>query len=393
MKGTQISVRRDVEAGYFATLRRDIHAHPELGFKEVRTSALIADTISSWGIPVYREVGRTGVVGVLRNGDSQRAIGFRADMDALPISEENLFAHASTHQGVMHACGHDGHTAMLLAAGKYLVRHRNYNGTIYLIFQPAEEGGGGARVMMDDGLFDRFPMDAIFGLHNWPGLETGRFAIAPGPVFASTSDFGVNIHGKGAHAAMPHNGIDPVIIGCQVVQAFQTIITRNIRPIDAAVISVTMINAGQATNVIPESCAIRGTVRTFSSDVLDTIEQRMCRIANLTCESFGATCEFKLNRNYPATVNHMKETAFVREVLAEVVGDDNVVEFESTMGAEDFSFFLTEKPGCYFVLGNGSAFGQDGSSCGLHNPRYDFNDELIPIGASMWIRMAEKWLA
>jgi len=384
------------EAATLASLRRDIHAHPELGYQEQRTAALIADTLTQWGIPVHRGLGGTGVVGVVRNGSATRAVGLRADIDALPVTERNTFAHASMYAGRMHACGHDGHTAMLLAAARYLAAHRDFDGTVYLVFQPAEEGGGGARAMIRDGLFERFPMDAIFGIHNWPGLRVGQFAVRAGPVFASTSEFKVTIRGRGAHAAMPHDSIDPLPVACQIVQAFQTVISRNKRPLDAAVISATMIRAGEATNVIPESCELRGTVRTFTVEVLDMIEQSMRRIAEATCQAFAAGCEFTFTRNYPPTVNHPRETGFVGELLAELVGAENVKEFEPTMGAEDFSYFLQEKPGCYFVIGNGDGAhrtaGHGEGPCVLHNPSYDFNDELIPLGGSMWVRLAEKWL-
>jgi len=385
------------DAAALAALRRDIHAHPELGYQEERTAALIADTLGRWGIAVHRGLGGTGVVGSVRNGSTARAVGLRADIDALPVTERNTFAHASVHAGRMHACGHDGHTAMLLAAARHLAAHRNFDGTVYLIFQPAEEGGGGARAMIRDGLFERFPMEAMFGIHNWPGLPVGQFAIRSGPVFASSNDFKITIHGRGAHAAMPHNGIDPIPAACQMVQAFQTIISRNRPPLDAAVISVTMIRAGEATNVIPESCELRGTVRTFTIELLDIIEERMRRIAAATCEAFATGCEFEFRRNYPPTVNHARETAFTREVLGELVGAQNVGEFEPTMGAEDFSYFLQEKPGCYFVIGNGDgthrSAGHGGGPCMLHNPSYDFNDELIPLGGSMWVRLAERWLS
>jgi hippurate hydrolase len=384
------------EAAALAALRRDIHAHPELGYQEERTAALIADTLGRWGIAVHRGLGGTGVVGSVRNGSTARAVGLRADIDALPITERNTFAHASVHAGRMHACGHDGHTAMLLAAARHLAAHRNFDGTVYLIFQPAEEGGGGARAMIRDGLFERFPMEAMFGIHNWPGLPVGQFAIRSGPVFASSNDFKITIRGRGAHAAMPHNGIDPIPAACQMVQAFHTIISRNRPPLEGAVISVTMIRAGEATNVIPESCELRGTVRTFTIELLDLIEERMRRIAAATCEAFATSCEFEFRRNYPPTVNHARETAFTRAVLGELVGVENVGEFEPTMGAEDFSYFLQKKPGCYFVIGNGDgthrSAGHGGGPCMLHNPSYDFNDELIPLGGSMWVRLAERWL-
>src|SRR6202050_5560554 len=384
------------EAATMQALRRDIHAHPELCFQEQRTSDLIADALAGWGIPVHRGLGKTGVVGIVKNGNGSRAVGLRADIDALPVTEHNTFAHASVNPGKMHACGHDGHTAMLLAAAKYLARHRNFDGTVYLVFQPAEEGGGGAREMIKEGLFKLFPMDAIFGAHNWPGLGVGQFALRSGPVFASTSEFKVTIRGRGAHAAMPHNGIDPIPVACQIVHAFQTIISRNKRPIDTGLISVTMINAGEATNVIPDTCVLQGTARTFTIEVLDLIEERMRRIAEATCQAFGATCEFVFRRNYPPTVNHPEATKFAHKLLSGLVGAHNVKEFEPTMGGEDFSYFLLEKPGCYFLIGNGDGSHRSGGHgagpCMLHNSSYDFNDELIPLGGSMWVSLAESWL-
>ncbi len=384
------------DAPAIQALRRDIHAHPELCFQEERTSELIAKALTDWGIPVHRGLGKTGVVGIIKNGTSNRAVGLRADIDALPMTEHNHFPHASTQPGKMHACGHDGHTAMLLAAAKHLSKHRNFDGTVYLVFQPAEEGGGGAREMIKDGLFEKFPMEAIFGAHNWPGMAAGQFALASGPVFASSNEFKIVLRGKGSHGAMPHLGLDPVPAACQMVQAFQTIITRNMRPIDAGVISVTMIHAGEATNVVPDSVEMQGTVRTFKLDVLDMIERRMQEVAEGVAATFGLKCEFEFHRNYPPTINHPDETAFAREALAEMVGPENVQDFEPTMGAEDFSYFLLEKPGCYFLIGNGDGTHRIGGHglgpCMLHNPSYDFNDELIPLGGSMWVRMAEKWL-
>jgi hippurate hydrolase len=345
---------------------------------------------------VHRGIGRTGVVGVIRGGDSPRAVGLRADIDALPITERNDFAHRSAHPGKMHACGHDGHTAMLLAAAKHLAAHRRFDGTVYLVFQPAEEGGAGAREMIRDGLFERFPMEAIFGAHNWPGLPVGQFALKAGPVFASTNEFRLTVRGRGAHAAMPHNGIDPVPIACQIIQAWQTVISRNLRPIDAGVISVTMLRAGEAINVIPETCELQGTVRAFSADALDLIERRMQHLARSIGDAHDATVEFSFVRNYPPTVNPARETEFTRQVLTELVGVDQVHEFEPTMGAEDFSFFLLEKPGCYFLIGNGDGThrpdGHGAGPCLLHNPSYDFNDAAIPVGASAWVKIAEAWL-
>lgn len=385
------------EAAALTAVRRDIHAHPELCFEEARTADVIANRLAEWGIPVLRGLGRTGVVGVLRSGSSERAVGLRADIDALPITEHNRFAHVSKHAGKMHACGHDGHTAMLLAAAQHLARHRDFDGTVYFVFQPAEEGGGGAREMIRDGLFERCPMQAIFGMHNWPGLAVGQFAVCEGPCMASSNEFRITIRGKGSHAALPHLGLDPVPVACQLVQALQTIVTRNKQPIDAAVISVTMIHAGEATNVVPDTCEIQGTVRTFSLGVLDLIERRMKEIAEHTCAAFGTQCEFAFHRNYPPTVNHAHEAAFVRQVMQDLVGQQNTLVFEPTMGAEDFSYFLLDKPGAYFVIGNGEgdhrAEGHGLGPCTLHNPNYDFNDALIPIGATLWVNLAHAWLA
>jgi amidohydrolase len=384
------------QADAIRALRRDIHAHPELCFEEVRTSDLIARTLQSWGIEVHRGLGKTGVVGVIQGRPGKRALGLRADIDALPMTEHNTFAHASRHAGRMHACGHDGHTAMLLAAAQHLAASRDFEGTVYLVFQPAEEGGGGAREMIKDGLFERFPMDAIFGMHNWPGMAVGQFAIKDGPCFASSNEFHIIIRGKGCHGAMPHLGIDPVPIACQLVQAFQTILTRNMRPIETGVISVTMIEAGQATNVIPDSVTMQGTVRTFTTDTLDLIEARMREITRHVCAAFGAEADFEFSRNYPPTNNHTHETHFVRQVMAEVAGAANVLPFEPTMGAEDFSFFLQHKPGAYFVIGNGDGAHREGGHglgpCMLHNPSYDFNDQLIPLGATFWVQLAQRWL-
>ncbi len=378
-------------------IRRDIHAHPELCFQEERTADVVAKALTDWGIPIHRGLGKTGVVGILKNGTSSRAVGLRADIDALPMTEHNTFEHASKHAGKMHACGHDGHTAMLLAAAKHFSKHRNFDGTVYLVFQPAEEGGGGAREMIKDGLFEKFPMEAIFGAHNWPGMPVGTVGLNPGAVMASSNSFRVVIRGKGSHAALPYMGIDPIPVACQMVMAWQTIITRNRKPIDPGVISATMIHTGEAINVVPDSAEIRGTVRTFSMDTLDMIERRMREVAEHTSAAFGATCEFEFTRSYPPTINHAAETEFVRRALTPVVGASGIVPFEPTMGAEDFSFFLQAKPGCYFMLGNGDGEHREGGHgmgpCMLHNPSYDFNDELIPIGASCWVKIAEEWLA
>ena len=384
-------------AASMANIRRDLHAHPELCFQEVRTADVVAAKLSEWGIPIHRGLGTTGVVGIVKAGSSDRAIVLRADMDALPMQEFNTFTHASQHPGKMHACGHDGHTAMLLAAGQYLANNRNFDGTVYLVFQPAEEGGGGAREMIKEGLFEKFPVQAVFGMHNWPGASVGKFAVSAGPVMASSNEFKITVRGKGGHAALPHNAIDPVPVACQMVQAFQTIISRNKKPVDAGVISVTMIRAGEATNVIPDSCELQGTVRTFTIEVLDMIEQRMREVAQHTAAAFGAQCEFEFVRNYPPTINAAHEADFARGVMASIVGASNVGEQEPTMGAEDFSYMLQAKPGCYSFIANGDGahreMGHGGGPCMLHNPSYDFNDDLIPLGATYWARLAEAWLA
>ncbi|CAN7615386.1 M20 family metallopeptidase [Pseudoduganella sp. LjRoot289] len=378
-------------------IRRDLHAHPELCYEEERTSDVVAAKLSEWGIPVVRGLGLTGVVGIIKNGTSARAIGLRADMDALPMQEINTFAHASRHPGKMHACGHDGHTAMLLGAAHHLAQQRDFDGTVYLIFQPAEEGGAGARRMIEDGLFERFPMDAVYGMHNWPGMAAGTFGVCEGPMMASSNEFHVTVRGKGAHAAQPHKGIDPIMVAIHIAQAWQTVITRNKSPLDTAVLSITQIHAGSATNVIPDDAKLVGTVRTFTTEVLDLVEERMRMLAEHIAAGFDAEVEFTFKRNYPPLVNHAQETRFAVEVMKAVAGDGMVDDkIEPTMGAEDFAFFLQEKPGCYIFLGNGEGDHRDGGHglgpCVLHNASYDFNDNLLPIGASFWVRLAETAL-
>lgn len=378
-------------------IRRDLHAHPELCYEEQRTSDVVAARLTEWGIPVVRGLGVTGVVGIIKNGSSKRAIGLRADMDALPMHEVNTFAHASRHAGKMHACGHDGHTAMLLGAAHHLATHRNFDGTVYLIFQPAEEGGAGARRMIDDGLFEQFPMDAVYGMHNWPGMEAGTFGVVAGPMMASSNEFRVVVKGKGAHAAQPHKGVDPVMVAVQIAQAWQTIISREKNPLDTAVLSITQIHSGSATNVIPDEAVMIGTVRTFTTEVLDLIETRMEEVATHTAAASRATVEFGFKRNYPPLVNHPEKTAFAVEVMKAVAGADRVVtNVEPTMGAEDFAFMLQAKPGCYVFIGNGEGAHREGGHglgpCQLHNASYDFNDTLLPIGASYWVKLAEMSL-
>ena len=378
-------------------IRRNIHAHPELCYEEQRTADIIAQKLTDWGIPVLRGMGVTGVVGVIRRGTGTAAIGLRADMDALPMQEFNTFAHASRHDGKMHACGHDGHTAMLLGAAHHLAKYGNFDGTVYLIFQPAEEGGAGAKRMMDDGLFERCPMQAVYGMHNWPGAPVGTFGVTPGPMMASSNEFEVIVRGKGAHAARPHKGTDPIMVAVQIAQSWQTIVSRNKNPIDAGVLSITQIHAGSATNVIPDDATLIGTVRTFTIEVLDLLEQRMREVATHTAAAFGAGVEFNFKRNYPPLINHPQQTAFAVGVLQQIVGTGQVnAQVEPTMGSEDFAFMLQAKPGCYVFIGNGEGdhrdMGHGLGPCNLHNPSYDFNDDLLPIGATYWVRLAEAAL-
>ena len=382
-----------------AALRRDLHAHPEMGFEEQRTSDIVAEQLAAFGIPLQRGLAGTGVVGIVHGRDggaSGRAVGLRADMDALPVQEQNSFAHKSRHAGTMHACGHDGHIAMLLAAAQELARTRNFDGTVYLIFQPAEEGRGGAVAMLKEGLFERFPMEAVFGMHNWPGLPAGSFAVSPGPVMASANTFKIVVRGRGAHAAMPQLGVDPVVVACQTVIALQTIISRNLKPIEAAVLSVTMLHAGEATNVIPDACTIEGTVRTFSVAALDLIEPRLRAIATHTAAAFGATCEVEFLRRAPPVVNSTLEADFAAGVMRAIVGPANVRVQEPSMPSEDFAFMLQAKPGAYAFIGNGEGAhrhsGHGMGPCMLHNPSYDFNDALIPLGATYWVQLAQAWL-
>ncbi|MFZ6645719.1 M20 aminoacylase family protein [Undibacterium sp. TJN25] len=379
-------------------IRRDIHAHPELCYEEHRTSDVVAQKLQEWDIPVIRGLGGTGVVGIIKNGNSGRAIALRADIDALPMQETNTFPHASKHEGKMHACGHDGHTAMLLGAAHYLSQHRQFDGTVYVIFQPAEEGGGGAKRMIEDGLFEQCPVEAVFGMHNWPGVAVGTFGVTPGPMMASSNEFEVTVKGKGSHAAQPHKSVDPIMVAVQIAQSWQTIISRNKSPLDTAVLSITQIHAGSATNVIPDDAKLIGTVRGFTTEVIDLVESRMRAVAEHTAAAFDAEVDFHFKRNYPPLINHAKETAFCVDVMRGVVGDAKVeAQVEPTMGAEDFAFMLQAKPGCYVFIGNGEGehrdIGHGLGPCNLHNPSYDFNDDLLPIGATYWVRLAETYLA
>lgn len=381
-------------------IRRQLHAHPELRFEEEQTAAFVAAYLEDCGIEVTRGIGGHGVVGTCRRGTSGRAIALRADMDALPLQELNGFAHASQHAGKMHACGHDGHTTMLLGAARHLATHGGFDGTVQFVFQPAEEGGAGAKKMLDDGLFERFPADAIFGLHNWPGLPAGSFGVRPDAIMASSNSFEVEIHGSGSHAAQPHRSIDPVMVAVQIAQAWQSIVSRNVDPNAAAVLSVTQIHTGTAVNVIPETAVLRGTVRTFDTAVLDLIEERMRSIAEGIAGAFGAELRFDFNRMYPAVVNHPAEAALAASVMRAVAGSEGVDEHVArSMASEDFSFFLQRKPGCYAFLGNGrlrtTAASSNASGDGsyqLHSPLYDFNDEILVTGVTYWVELAKTWL-
>jgi amidohydrolase len=370
--------------------RRDIHAHPELGFEERRTSELVADRLAQFGVEVHRGIGKTGVVGRLRVGNSPRTIGLRADLDCLPIRETNAFAHRSTHDGRMHACGHDGHTTMLLGAARYLARTRNFDGTVHFIFQPAEEGLGGAEAMVKDGLFDEFPCDVIFGMHNRPGLPVGKFQIRPGAMMAGGAFFDIAVIGRGAHAARPESGVDPVLAASHIATALQSIVARNVRPVETVVVSVTQIHAGDAYNVIPERAVLRGTVRCFGNPTMRLVEERMRRIAEGVAAGFGATAALDFRDLFPPLVNHDDEMRFVADTAAEIVGEENVNRQGGlVMASEDFAFMLERVPGAYIQIGNGDGEG----ACEVHNPGYDFNDAALPYGAALFARLVERRLA
>jgi hippurate hydrolase len=370
--------------------RRDIHAHPELGFDESRTAERVAQALESYGIEVHRSVGKTGVVGVLKAGSSSRSIGLRADMDALPIQETNTFDHCSQHAGRMHACGHDGHTTMLLGAARYLAATRNFDGTVHFIFQPAEEGLGGAKAMIDDGLFTRFPCDWVFGMHNRPKLPIGQFCVRSGAMMAGGAFFDIDITGVGSHGARPEAGIDSLMVGVQIASTLQTIVSRNVRPVDTAVVSVTQFHAGDAYNVIPQTARLSGTVRAFSRDVMAMVERNMRRIASGVAESMGATATVDFRVNFAPTVNDTNEADFAASVCAELVGADKVDRNPPLiMASEDFSFMLDRVPGCFVNIGNGDGDGD----CEVHNPAYDFNDQAIPLGSAFFSRAVERKLA
>jgi amidohydrolase len=373
-----------------AAFRRDIHAHPELAFDEKRTSEKVASYLDGIGLEVHRGIARTGVVARLALGSSQRAIGLRADMDALPLTELNSFPHHSTHAGKMHACGHDGHTAMLLGAAEVLSRLRSFDGTVYFIFQPAEEHEGGGRVMVEEGLFERFPMDMVFGLHNWPGMPAGSFGITEGPVMAGTDRFEIEITGRGGHAAMPHQAVDVVLAGSALVQAAQSLVSRNTDPLDSAVVSVTRFQAGHADNVLPETAVLGGTVRSLNGELQDKLEDGLRRICSGIEATYRVSIDLRYERGYPPTINAADPTFIAREVARHVVGDGQVMtQLPPSMGAEDFAYLARVVPACYAWLGNGPGEG----GCMLHSPHYDFNDEIIATGIRYWVRLAERALA
>lgn len=369
--------------------RRDLHAHPELLFEVHRTAAFVAEKLESFGVDeVVTGLGRTGVVGIIRGKTNQsgKTVGLRADMDALPITEASGKPHASTNPGLMHACGHDGHTAMLLGAARYLAETRNFDGTVAVIFQPAEEGGGGGREMVEDGIMERFGISEVFGMHNMPGVSLGQFAIREGGIMAGTDEFIIDIEGHGGHAAMPHLAIDPVIVSAHIITGLQTLVSRNVNPIRQAVLSVTTVNAGTAHNVIPRTAQLKGTVRTLNEDVRRQMEEGMKRLAPQLAEAFGASATVNYRHGYPITVNEPAQTAFAASVASEIVGEDNVdTNIDPMMGGEDFAYMLNARPGAYIFLGNGE-------SSDLHTDTYDFNDEAIPYGVSFWVRVAERLL-
>ncbi|MCB5202253.1 M20 family metallopeptidase [Neorhizobium sp. T786] len=371
-------------------IRHHLHQHPELGLSEFKTSDFIADQLAGMGYEVTRGLAKTGLVATLRNGTSDRSVGIRADIDALPIHEETGAAHASKTEGLMHACGHDGHTTMLLGAAKLLAERRNFDGTIHLIFQPAEENFGGARMMIEDGLFERFPCDAVFALHNDPGLPFGQIFVREGPIMAAVDECRIVVNGRGGHGAEPQATADPIVTGASIIMALQTVVSRNLHPLEPAVVTVGAFHAGQASNVIPERAEMLLTIRSFDPEVRNTLEKRIRSIAEGQAASYGMSVSLEYERGYDPTVNHKAETDFVRDVAKRVVGDTAVREVpRPMMGSEDFAYMLAERPGSYFFLGTA----RTENDPPLHHPRFDFNDEALPIGASLWVELAETWLA
>lgn len=369
--------------------RRYLHKNPELGFEEFKTSDFVANKLEGMGLSVHRGLAGTGVVATLSSGDgSGKAIALRADMDALPLQEKGSVKHRSENPGKMHACGHDGHTTMLLGAAKYLTETQNFNGTVQFVFQPAEEGKGGGKKMIDDGLFNLFPAEEVYGMHNMPGMNVGEFAVAPGPMMAARDNFEILVQGRGAHAAMPHQGVDPVVVGSHIVLALQTITSRNINPQESLVVSVTQFHAGEAFNIIPDSVLLKGTCRVFDKELQDTLPERIRLITDGVALTFGAKSELTYHSGYPATINTKSQSEFCAEIAQEIAGSANGVDLNPvpSMGAEDFSYMLQERPGCYIWAGNGD-------SAGLHHPEYDFNDQLLAVGASYWSKLVEQRLS
>jgi hippurate hydrolase len=379
----------NIDIDELIALRRDIHAHPELAFDEHRTSELVAAKLAEWGYTVHRGIGATGVVGQLRIGNGDRRIGLRADMDALPIQEQTGLPYASTSPGKMHACGHDGHTAMLLAAASQLAQARAFNGTLNLIFQPAEEGGAGAKQMLDDGLLKRFPCDALFAMHNMPGFPEGKLGFLPGPFMASADDIEILVTGRGGHGAIPHKAVDPVVVCAQIVLALQTIVSRNVAPLDMAIITVGAIHAGDASNVIPDSAVMRLSVRALKPAVRNYLNARIAEVVKAQAAVYGATAEIGKIDGYPVLVNDDGMTHFARRVALDWLGEDGVLnEVQPLTGSEDFAFLLEQCPGCYLIIGNGDGEG----SCMVHNPGYDFNDAILATGAGYWVHLVERFL-
>jgi len=371
-------------------IRHHLHRHPELGLSEFKTSDFVAEKLEAMGYEVTRGLAKTGLVATMRNGTGNRSIGIRADMDALPIMEETGAPYASLTPGLMHACGHDGHTTMLLGAAKMLAERKNFDGTIHLIFQPAEENFGGARLMIEEGLFDRFPCDAVFALHNDPGLPFGEIYVREGPVMAAVDECRITVNGRGGHGAEPQDTADPIVAGASIVMALQTVVSRNLHPVDSAVVTVGAFHAGQASNVIPERAEMLLTIRSFDPDVRDRLEQRIRTVAEGQAASYGMSVTIDYERGYEPTVNHAAETEFVREVAKRVVGQDKVHDIpRPMMGSEDFAYMVAERPGSYFFLGTR----RTENDPPLHHPRFDFNDAALPIGASLWVELAEAWLA
>ncbi|CAM1638955.1 Peptidase M20 [Bartonella apihabitans] len=368
-------------------IRHQIHQNPELGFNEHKTGDKVASLLESWGFDVVRGVGKTGIVGTLKVGNGKKVIGIRADMDALPIEEETNLDYSSKNKGVMHACGHDGHTTILLTAARYLAETKNFDGTVRVIFQPAEESYGGGKKMIDDGLFERFPCDRIYGLHNWPGFPSGTLRFTKGPMMASVDTAYITVRGKGGHGARPETTIDPIVAASSIVMALQTIVSRNVPPLEAALITVGMFKGGSVSNVIPEEVKMELTIRAFSAKVRDLLQERICKLVKSQAESYGAKAIINYERGYPVTVNDAESIDFALGVAKQVVGDKNVVEnAEPLTPSEDFSYMLEKVPGAYIIMGNGD-------STGLHTPHYNFNDDGIAVGATLWGALVEKYLA